>query len=67
MEICEIEFVYDLNTNGTQTKIKKGTKRSKNSRFKQLKRPKIKKQSSQIKGLLWIVDNMDEHDLTKHV
>ena len=26
MEICEIEFVYDLNTNGTQTKIKKAPK-----------------------------------------
>ena len=24
--ICEIEFVYDLNTNGAQTKIKKAPK-----------------------------------------
>ena len=26
MEICEVEFVYDLNTNGTQTKTKKAPK-----------------------------------------
>ena len=47
--ICEIEFVYDLNTNGTQTKIKKAPKDQRTADSKQLKIPKIKKQSSQIK------------------
>ena len=52
---------------GTQTKIKKAPKDQMNSRFKAKAYTQNQETIKPIKGLLWIDDFVDEHDLTKHI
>ena len=59
--LCRSKHKYEL-----KLKIK-GTKRSKNSRFKAIKDTQNQETIKPNKGLLRIVDIVDEHDLTKHI